>query len=254
MKMHLLSGGRLRMRRGVYYPEAEKGETFELPVSCVLLKHPQGNVLFDTGCHPAAAEGDGQARWGALAKAIVPIFEVQDAVVHQLPKAGLTADDIDVVVCSHFHIDHCGCNEFFKRATIVCHAAELEAARSPEARAAGYFAEDWDHGQPIETIDAQHDLFGDGKLTLIPTPGHTPGMTIAHVALDRDGAFVLASDAAAVRENLDRRQPPKVTWDIDRTVDALDEIARLQAGGATVLFGHDEAQWRSLRKGADFYE
>ena len=48
----LLSGGRVRMRKSVYFPDADRSETIELPVSCVLLRHPQGNVLFDTGCHP----------------------------------------------------------------------------------------------------------------------------------------------------------------------------------------------------------
>ena len=53
MKMHVLSGGRVRMRKSVYFPDADRGETIELPVSCVLLRHRQGNVLFDTGCHPS---------------------------------------------------------------------------------------------------------------------------------------------------------------------------------------------------------
>ena len=48
MRMHMLSGGRPRMSRRTYYPDAERGETFELPVSCVLLRHAQGNVLFAT--------------------------------------------------------------------------------------------------------------------------------------------------------------------------------------------------------------
>ena len=55
MRMHLLSGGRLRMRRSVFYPAAARDETVELPVVCALLRHTQGNVLFDTGCNPQAA-------------------------------------------------------------------------------------------------------------------------------------------------------------------------------------------------------
>jgi N-acyl homoserine lactone hydrolase len=54
MKLHFLSGGRLRMRRSIYQPDATKDETIELPVSCALIRHPQGNVLFDTGCNPQA--------------------------------------------------------------------------------------------------------------------------------------------------------------------------------------------------------
>ncbi|MGC1858684.1 MAG: N-acyl homoserine lactonase family protein, partial [Pseudolabrys sp.] len=57
----------------MYDPAADRGETFEAPVSCVLLRHPQGNVLFDTGCHPSVAE-DAAARWGGMAKFIVPIM------------------------------------------------------------------------------------------------------------------------------------------------------------------------------------
>lgn len=251
MRMHVLSGGRLRMRRRVYYPEAAPDETFDLPVICILLKHRQGNVLFDTGCHPAVAT-DAEARWGGMVKFMTPIFRPEDTVVHQLGHAGLAVDDIDVVVCSHLHTDHCGCNSFFPRATIYCHAAELAAAEADDAVARGYRRADWDPGRPLVTFDAQHDVFGDGRMTLLPMPGHTPGMTIAHVTLDQ-GAFVLASDAVSVRRNLDDRHAPKTSWDIDRARAALEEIARLERAGATVVCGHDEAQWRALRTGADYY-
>ena len=251
MRMHILAGGRLRMRRNVYYPDAPKEEKVELPVSCVLLKHSQGAVLFDTGCHPDVAT-DAETRWGPMARALVPMFERQDTVVSQLPLAGVTADDIDMVVCSHFHPDHCGCNSFFPRATVIAHAKELEAARAQGAEAVGYLPVEWDHGT-IETFEGEKDLFGDGRITLIPMPGHTPGMTTAHVVLDRDGAFLLASDAAAVRQNLVDRHAPKNSWDVALTVRALEEIGRLEKAGATVIFGHDEAQHRDLRKGAESY-
>lgn len=63
MKMHVLNGGRLRMRKSVYLPEAERSETIDLPVACMLFRHGQGNVLFDTGCHPQVVD-DAAARWG----------------------------------------------------------------------------------------------------------------------------------------------------------------------------------------------
>ena len=252
MKMHMLSGGRLRMRRWIYYPGADKAETFELPVVCALLKHPQGNVLYDTGCHPDAAT-DPEGRWGNTARYATPIFRAEDAVIHQLPKAGLTADDIDVVICSHMHIDHCGCNAFFRKATIVCHAAELAAAEADNAESMGYMRKDWDHGQPFKTIEAQHDLFGDGRLTILPAPGHTPGSVLVHAVLDKDGPFLLASDAIPLQICLEQRYCPKNNWDVDRSMTAYDEAERLQRDGATVLFGHDDAQWQGLRKGAEFY-
>ena len=240
------------MRRRVYYPGAARDETFELPVISILLKHPQGNVLFDSGCNPNVGT-DPEGRLGGLARAVKPIFSPDETLPAQLPLAGVGADDIDLVICSHLHFDHCGCNSLFGQATVMCHAKEYEGALAADAAAKTYFREDWDNGRPIQTFDAQHDVFGDGRLTLLPMPGHTPGMTVAHAVLDQDGAFLLASDAAAVQANLDERNAPTVTWDVDQSVRSLDEIATIQRQGAVVIFGHDDAQWRGLRQGAAFY-
>jgi N-acyl homoserine lactone hydrolase len=253
MKMHCLSGGRVRMRKSIYLPDAERDTTIELPVVCILLRHQQGNVLFDTGCHPSVAENP-QARWGGLARLMVPIMQPGDHVVNGLAGIGLTADDIDVVVCSHLHPDHCGCNAFFKRATFVIHAREVEAARAPEAAKSGYLAAEWDHGMTLDTITGERDLFGDGRIVLVPLPGHTPGTTGALVALDRSGTFLLASDTVSLRLTLDRGIVPRNTWDAGALVKSLAEVGRIEADGATILCGHDAAQWACLRKGADAYD
>jgi glyoxylase-like metal-dependent hydrolase (beta-lactamase superfamily II) len=253
MKMHLLSGGRLRMRKSVYFPDADRGETMEIPVSCALLRHPQGNVLFDTGCHPSVSD-DPDARWGDLAKLMVPIMPRGENAVTGLAGIGLQCDDVDVVVCSHLHPDHCGCNTLFKRANFIIHKREIEAARAPNAKNAGYLAGEWEQPAPTDELDGERDLFGDGRIVLIPLPGHTPGTTGALVALDRSGKFLLASDAVSVRETLDRNVIPRNTWDVDALTKSLAEIKRIQKQGVAVLCGHDAAQWQSLRKGADAYD
>jgi N-acyl homoserine lactone hydrolase len=253
MRMHLLSGGRLRMRRSVYVPDAERGETIDLPVSCALVRHARGNVLFDTGCHPSVVV-DAQARWGAMAKAMVPIGGAADNVVDELARLGLAPGDVDVVVCSHFHADHCGCNAFFPRSTLVCHRLELEAASADDALAKGYLPQEWNHGLRRVAIDGEHDLLGDGRLVLKPLPGHTPGMIGALVHLDRDGSFMLASDAVPLALTLERDALPRNTADPDAASRSLDEVRRMQASGVTVVYGHDAQQWATLRTGAAFYE
>jgi glyoxylase-like metal-dependent hydrolase (beta-lactamase superfamily II) len=225
----------------------------DVPVSCILLRHSQGNVLFDTGCHPAVAE-NAEAHWGGLAKIMTPVMKPDDNVIAALAGVGLTCDDIDVVLCSHLHADHCGCNTFFKRATFVIHAKEVAAARAPDAEAAGYLASEWEQPAPIDMIDGERDLFGDGRIVLIPLPGHTPGTTGALVALDKSGAFFLASDTVSLRSTLDTRIIPRNTWNADALAKSLTEVRHIEAGGATVLCGHDDAQWASLRKGVDAYE
>ena len=79
-------------------------------------------------------------------------------------------------------------------------------------------------------------------------------MTCARVALDRDGVFLLASDAVALRAHLDRDQPPRNTWDAEKAVASMAEIRRIEAAGATVICGHDDAQWQGLRTGAASYD
>ena len=253
MKMHLLSGGRLRMRKSIYLPDADRSKTIELPVSCALIRHPQGNVLFDTGCHPSVPE-DPQARWGGLATTVVPIMQPGDNVVTCLAALGLDPADIDVVVCSHLHPDHCGCNAFFRKATFAIHARELEAARAPDAEASGYLAAEWVNDRLIDKIASEHDLFGDGRIVLIPLSGHTPGSMGARVVLDRSGAFLLASDTVSLRATLDEEIIPRNTWNADELVRSLSEVKCIEAQGAVVICGHDAAQWASLRKGADAYD
>src|SRR5581483_10383400 len=108
---------------------------------------------------------------------------------------------------------------------------------------------DWDHPLPTEAIDGERDVFGDGRIVLIPLPGHTPGCMGALVALDRSGLHLLASDTVSVRETLDEDIIPRNTWNVDALTKSLAEIKRIAARGAKVIYGHDDRQWQTLRKG-----
>lgn len=248
MKMHALSAGRLQMRRRTYFPDAPRDETIELPVASFLMRHRQANALFDTGCHPSALQ-DPAARWRGLAKIMTPICDPSDNLLASLRSIGVVPEDVDVVICSHLHPDHCGCNAFFVRATVVCHARELQAARAAGAEEVGYLAGEWDHPQTFDVVDGTRDLFGDGKVVIVPLPGHTPGSIGALVNLERSGAFLLASDAVSVRATLDRDLVPRNTWNADLLQQSFAEIRRIEAGGATVICGHDEAQWQEIAAG-----
>jgi glyoxylase-like metal-dependent hydrolase (beta-lactamase superfamily II) len=253
MKLNFLPAGRVRMKKSIYIPGADRSETIELPVSSALIRHKQGNVLFDTGCHPSAVD-HAEERWGALARVMTPIMSADEMLMPSLACIGVNPDDIDVVVNSHFHPDHCGCNQFFKKATFYAHAREVEAASAAGAESAGYLRAEWDCGQPMEKVEGEKDLFGDGGVVLIPLPGHTPGSLGAMVNLDRDGSFLLASDAISLRQSLDTDTAPRNTWNTDLLLQSYQEVRRIEKSGATVICGHDDAQWQSLRKGNEGYE
>ena len=240
------------MRKSVYVPDADRSEMIEMPVSCMLLRHRQGNVLFDTGCHPSVAE-DPVAHWGGMAKIMTPIMPPGVNVLTGLAGIGFSADDVDVVVCSHLHPDHCGCNAFFRRASVIVHEKEVAAARAPNAEPMGYLAAEWDFGA-FDLLNGQRDVFGDGRIVLLPLPGHTPGSTGALIQLERDGTFLLAADTVSLRVTLDSGVLPRNIQSADALMKSLAEIRAIEARGATVLCGHDAAQWDTLRKGADFYD
>ncbi len=253
MKMHFLSGGRLRMRKNIFLPDADRSETIELPVSSALMRHGQANVLFDTGCHPTVAENP-EARWGGLAKLMTPIMQPGEHVLTGLSALGLTPEDIDVVINSHLHPDHCGCNEFFRKATFLVSGEEMTAARAPGSEAMGYIAADWDLPMPVDEVAGQRDVFGDGRIVLLPLPGHTPGSMGALAQLERSGTFLLAGDTVSLRATLDTGIVPRNTWNGEVLLKSLAEIRRIEASGATIVCSHDLEQWETLRKGADAYD
>jgi N-acyl homoserine lactone hydrolase len=253
MKMHLLPCGRLRMRKNIFLPEAARSETIELPVSSALLRHDQANVLFDTGCHPAVAE-DPEGRWGGLAKLMTPIMQLGEHVLTGLAGIGLEPDDIDLVINSHLHPDHCGCNAFFRKATFLVHRDELAAARAPGSESSGYLASDWQQPMPIDEISAQRDVFADGRVVVLPLPGHTPGSMGVLAQLDRSGTYLLAGDTVSLRETLDTGIVPRNTWNADALTKSLAEVRHVESSGATVLCSHDAGQWDTLRKGAASYD
>ena len=251
--MHVLSGGRLVVEKHIYMPTATRDEFLDLPVSCFLFRHPQGNVLFDTGCHPSVAENP-EMRWGNLARTVVPAMERDDNIVNELRRVNLAPDDIDIVVNSHLHCDHCGCNEFFTQATIYVHGDELATARNPDVEGKGYFRADWDHPLPIIEIHGEVDIFDDGRIVLLPFPGHSPGLTGLLASLPNSGAYILASDAVAIRENFDLETIPKNTWNQYLLATSLAEIKRIEKSGATVVCGHDLAQWSALKTAEECYD
>ena len=241
------------MRKSIFVPTAEKIETIELPVSSALLRHGQANVLFDTGCHPSVPENP-EARWGGLARLMTPIMQPGEHVLTGLAGLGLKPDDIDVVINSHLHPDHCGCNAFFRKATFMVHSDEIAAARAPNSEAAGYLAAEWDQPMPIDAIKGQRDVFGDGQVVLLPLPGHTPGSIGALARLERSGMFLLAGDTVSLRETLDTGVIPRNTWNGDALAKSLAEVRHIESTGATVICSHDAAQWDTLRKGVHAYD
>jgi metal-dependent hydrolase (beta-lactamase superfamily II) len=107
MKLYAISCGRIRCRKNVFVPDADRNEFIESPMPVFAISHPQGNVLFDTGPHPDVFK-NAAFRWGGLAKAFEPVGDEKSGILAQLENISFEPSNIKYVGNSHLHFDHAG--------------------------------------------------------------------------------------------------------------------------------------------------
>jgi len=243
MRLHPLTCGWLTgARRG--FLEGESGD-LRVPVLAWLVEHPRGTLLFDAGMHPAAAD-DPAARLGFLADLFRVELSHDETVGSRLRERGVDPAGVDWLVNSHLHFDHAGGNAELPNARLVIQRREWEAGADPDlARRNGFARQDYDLGHELVLVDGEHDVFGDGRVVCLPTPGHTPGHQSLRVRLEA-GEFVLASDACYLRQTLEALHLPEVVYDREDMLASLRRLRALREAGATLFFGHDPEQWASL--------
>jgi N-acyl homoserine lactone hydrolase len=248
MRVYALCTGVIELDRASMLDDLVPGQPWTVPVLSVLVDHPRGRLLFDTGVH-CQARLDPVGRLGPERVKRLTVKSAEgDDVVPQLARLGLTPADVRYVANSHLHFDHCGGNEFFPRATFLVQRPELEAARRPGG-VPSYNPSpiDFDHPLDYQMIDGEHDVFGDGSVVLMPTYGHTPGHQSLVVRAGKGRHMVAASDACYTRENMDRDVLPKILWDAAAMRESLAALRNLRdRDGATMVYGHDPAQWAAL--------
>jgi N-acyl homoserine lactone hydrolase len=233
-----------------------------VPIPAFLLEHPGvGPVLIDTGLPKAVAEEGARALGFAAGIAYSIEMEPDWAVVEQLPALGVDPMDVRVVVMTHLHYDHAGGIAAFPQATFVVDAAEWRAARSG-GFTKGYARRLFDHPFDWREVDFDDprvtsfasfgrtiDLFGDGSVRLLSTPGHTPGHMSVLLRLESGRELLLTADAAYARRTIDEELVPVLVDDVHRYRRSLREIRRYveQTPGAEVICGHDRERWPELR-------
>jgi glyoxylase-like metal-dependent hydrolase (beta-lactamase superfamily II) len=215
-----------------------------IPVPAWLVRHEQGVVLFDAGLHPALA--DGPDALGRLAKLFTPELAPGGTVGSRLTEHDVDPTGPISVVVSHCHFDHVGGLCELPNARLVVQRDEWLAATTDEsAGSGGYDRSLYDLGHDVVMVDGVHDLFDDGAVTTMPTPGHTCGHQSLRV-LTADGPTILTGDACYFLHTLDDDVLPPFGFDLDQQRRSLARLRAERDRGTRIVPGHDATVFRSM--------
>lgn len=219
---------------------------------CYLIRHRRGLLLWETGfADEIAAMPDGLAIGDSIR------VKVRRPLVDQLRELGIAPGDITHLALSHFHIDHAGNARLFAGATLLVQATEHAAAFGPTPEDFGYDGNRYAtlRGGNHVLLHGDHDVFGDGSVVLLATPGHTPGHQSLLVRLAGRGPLLLTGDVVHMQSNWQHRRTPISNFDRAMSVRSMARVqALLQEHGATLVIHHDRDANRQLPKAPAWLE
>lgn len=224
----------------------------EDPIYNLVIDHPEGTILWDSGAHPEAGEG----HWPPW---LFDAFPFEDAADHTLESdlaaAGWELDDIDAVVQTHLHMDHAGGLHNFEGTDVpvFVHEEELKYAYYSVATrkgSAGYVREDFDRNLNWEVVHlTREEHFED--VELLHLPGHTPGVLGLMVHLPEE-TVIFTSDLCDVAANYRSERPlgAGLMWNHQEWYESVRWVKDLERRfDATVVYGHDAEQFEAIKGG-----
>jgi N-acyl homoserine lactone hydrolase len=244
-RMYVLDCGRLIAKdQSRWTPGVRAGQPRELSNKCYLFQHERGTLLWETGVPDSVA---GQKDGITSPNGAVVWFRDR-TLKDQLESLGVKSDDITYVAISHTHGDHIGNVKLFAKSKILMQKLEHESVMSATPKP-------FDDNQKVEMLSGDRDVFGDGSLTLISTPGHTPGHQSLLVKLPKTGAIFLTGDLVHFRYMWDNKIVPSFNFNKDQSLASINRVARLLAEHKAQLWiGHDKDITARIKRAPKFYE
>jgi glyoxylase-like metal-dependent hydrolase (beta-lactamase superfamily II) len=204
----------------------QRGLMVPIVYSCYLVRHGSDYMVWDTGHAPTA---------GAVAPKV--------SLVDQLAQLGVKPEQVRYVGISHYHPDHTGQVASLPQATLLIGKGDWDviASAQPPANAPATPFRHWlDGAGKVEPLPLDKDVFGDGSVVVLATPGHTPGHHSLMVRLAQSGVVLLTGDLAHFRENYDSFGVPPFNTGRAETLASLDRFKKIAANlNATVIIQHD---------------
>jgi N-acyl homoserine lactone hydrolase len=211
-----------------------------VPIPAYLIEHAGSFLVFDAGLPPELRDVD-----SALSKELAPYFGCDlppgTNLAERLVSCGVAPSDVDMVVVSHMHFDHVGGSSLLPEAELVVQRAEWEAAVADVGRE--QYVTVIDHARPRRLVEGEWDVFGDGRVVVTSTVGHTAGHQSLKLLDDSGRELILCGDACYLRRSLDTRTLPPSSFDAAAQLSAMTWLGERERSGARLFFGHEPAQW-----------
>ncbi len=193
---------------------------------CVLVRHPEGDLLWDAGLPDSVAQHPEGEAWAGFQ------ITLKASLRNQLESIGVPPTSIEFFSASHSHGDHIGNVDLVSTATwIVDPNEETQSFRPAPA-----------DGSEKKTIEfsGKHDVFGDGTVVIVSTPGHTPGHASLLVDLPNAGPHLFTGDLYILPVSRERRLVPRNNTSHEQTLLSMDAFEKLaDETGARVVIQHN---------------
>jgi N-acyl homoserine lactone hydrolase len=205
---------------------AYQGQKRPFTFSCYVIKHGDDYMVWDTGFVPGSNPNAPKV-----------------SLVDQLKQLKLTPDQIKYVGISHFHADHTS-QPSLTKSMLLIGKGDWDGITAPKPAAganAGAFTHWISGGGSVEPLTLDKDVFGDGSVMILRTPGHTPGHSSLLVKLKEKGSVILMGDLAHFQENYDSNGVPSFNTDRSQTIASLERVKKIAANlKATIIIQHDQ--------------
>lgn len=223
-------------------PGVNVGMPGAFSANCYLIQHAKGWMMFDSGINDNVAT----MPKGFQRSKIAPHYILRKPLRIQLEEIGVDPKQVTHVAFSHTHGDHVGNANLFTSAILLIQQAEYDAAFGPEAVSKWNFevtSYDKLRGSKTVKLSGEHDVFGDGSVVLIATPGHTPGHQSLLVKLPKRGPVILSGDMVHLQDNWVNRRVPSFNYNREQSLQSMEKVAGIMARtGAELWINHDKAQ------------
>jgi len=216
-----------------------------------LIVHAEGTLQFDAG---AVAD---EAFDGHEGPVVEGIMSATQPLLPQLASAGYSPSDVDYFALSHYHSDHTANANQFAASTWIVQRAERDFMfqEAPDGIINTASFSELRDAETIILDNDDYDVFGDGSVIVLATPGHTPGHQIVAVELENAGWIVLGGDLYHYPEEIATNRVPTFEFDAAQSRASRARIAEfLEANDATLWIEHDIATHEALPKAPAFVD